>query len=473
MLPPKVSLMDRSDKALLAAFLVAAVLGTWTGCLMHDDGAIILSAGWLGNFWDLYASQIPDRAVAVLIMHGPAWAARAAFNLGASAYVGLAHALYFAVPLALWLLLRAIEHDRLFSRLYLAIVLPMLYFPTELIFGVGVWLIWLALASDPVRSTGGIVVATLLLGPIIAFTHPALALMGLLFVVAGLALPIFGQHLPKRILPAVALLSVAILALHFAMDYWLPPANPTDGASHQVNRLAYINPVWMLRTIAHFPVLVALWLLLLVPAAGVLRLRWRFLPLATLVIAAFGLWFALMGTGLKTYTWGRHTGVYALALALVLSLPAPAEWRKSAERPLALFAAIAVASAVSFNIDVWLFGRLIDRELRPGVVDAATILDPWPSQQPKPAAVRILFKYGAGRDYVRDVVMPIYDFSRVPLAFYSYFRSHRQGVLFHPLGGGAEWRPFQCRAIDRTLDRARDAQDRMFLEFITQNYCTP
>jgi hypothetical protein len=30
--------MDPSDKALLLAFLLAAGLGTWTRCLMHDDG---------------------------------------------------------------------------------------------------------------------------------------------------------------------------------------------------------------------------------------------------------------------------------------------------------------------------------------------------------------------------------------------------------------------------------------------------
>jgi hypothetical protein len=37
--------------------------------------------------------------------------------------------LYFAVPLVLWLMLRAIEAERLFSRLYLAIVLALIHFP--------------------------------------------------------------------------------------------------------------------------------------------------------------------------------------------------------------------------------------------------------------------------------------------------------------------------------------------------------
>jgi hypothetical protein len=227
----------------------------------------------------------------------------------------------------------------------------------------------------------------------------------------------------------------------------------------------------MVRTLAYFPMIAALWFLLLVPAADTLRLRWRFLPLATLAIAVFGLWCAATGTSLKTSTWTRHTGLYAMALALVFAMPAPAEWLRRAERPLILFAAIVAVSALSFNLDLWLFGRFVDHELKPGIVDAATIPAPWPSKRPEPVAVRILFKFGAGREYVRDGVMPSYDWSRVPLAFYTYFRSGRQGALFHPLGGGAEWRPYECPAVERALGHARDAQDRQFLEFLAQHYC--
>jgi len=469
--------MDRTDRALLAAYLAVAVLGTSMQCLMLDDGAIIIAAAWLGDFWDLYVSQIPDRAIAVLAQHGPAWLARALFDLGASTYVIVAHALYFAVPLGLWLVLRALEPQRLFSRLYLAVILPMIYFPSELVFGLGVWMIWLARVSDLTRSVRSVVLITLLLGAVMALSHAALALMGLLFVAAGLALPLIGRRLPTRTLLAVGFLSAGLLAAHFAMLEWLPAPNPTDGASFAANRLAYINPVWLLRTISYFPVLAILWFLMLAPAARLLRPRGqeqgRFLTIAMLAIAAIGLWLALAGTGLKMDTWARFTGIYVLALALVLALPAPTAWLKSAARPMVLFAAITVASAISFNIDVWLFGRFIDRELRPGVADAATVADPWPSTMPQPKALRILFKYGAGKDYVRDVVMPVYDFSRVPLAFYSYFRSDRKSVLFHPLGGGADWRPFRCPAIGRALDHAHDAPDRMFLAFVGQHYCTP
>ena len=85
---------------------------------------------------------------------------------------------------------------------------------------------------------------------------------------------------------------------------------------------------------------------------------------------------------------------------------------------------------------------------------------------------RILFKYAAGEEYVRDVVMPTYDWFRVTLAFYSFFRSDRQSVLFHPLGGGADWLPFTCLPIAEALDHAHDAPDRMFLTFLAQHYCS-
>jgi hypothetical protein len=112
--------LSGSDKALLAAFLLAALLGIWSHCLLLNDGAVLLSAGWLGSAWHIYFDQIGSRAVSVMTLFGPAWAARTVLGLGASAYMTVAHAFYFAVPLVLWLALRAIEGDRLFSRLYLA-----------------------------------------------------------------------------------------------------------------------------------------------------------------------------------------------------------------------------------------------------------------------------------------------------------------------------------------------------------------
>src|SRR5216683_2222126 len=463
--------MARSDKALLGAFLLAALLGTWTRGLLLNDGGILMSVGWLGDAWHLYFDQITGRAISVLTLFGPAWAARAVLGLGASAYMTVAHILYFAVPLVLWLVLRAIERDRLFSRLYLAIVLVLMYFPSELIVGIGLWLIWLALVSDRARSARGVVLATLLLGAAMAFTHPTLALMSLLYVVFGLILAALGRPVPPRTVFASAALSVLLLAAYFATSRWLPPTNPTVTAALETNRYDYINPVWMLKTLAYCPMLAALWFLLLVPGAGTVRVRWRLLQPATLIVAVLGLWCAAAGTSLMTWPYARHTGAYVLALALVLALPAPAEWLRQAERPLMLFAAICAVAVVSYNVDLFLFGRFVDRNLKPGVSDVAAAPDPWPSKRPQPAAARILFKYAAGKEYVRDVVMPTYDWFRVTLAFYSFFRSDRQSVLFHPLGGGADWLPFTCPPVEEALDHAHDAQDRMFLNFFAQHYC--
>jgi hypothetical protein len=311
------------------------------------------------------------------------------------------------------------------------------------------------------------------LGTAMAFTHPVLALMGIVFVLAGLALPIFGRRLPERSLVAVGVLSVLLLAAYFAMNRWLPPTNPTVVADHDTGRYNYINPVWMLKTMGYFPMLAALWLLLLVPGAGTVRMQWRPLPLAILFVAAFGLWCAAGGTSLKTWSYARNTGPYVMMVALALALPARAEWLRQAERPLMLFAAIASVATLSYNVDLFLFGRFIDRDLAPGMVDAAAAETRWPSKIPTSALPRTFFKYAAGENYVRDVVMPNYDRFRVTLAFYSYFRSDRQSVLYHPSEKDAEWLPFECPAVGRAIDHARDARDRQFLTLIARNYCAP
>src|SRR5262249_29437041 len=117
--PTMTARLDRSDGALLAPFPPVALLGTWTRCLLAKDGAFLLSVGWLGDAWDLYFKQIATRGVSTLLAFGPAWAARSALGLSSDAYIVLAHALYFAVFLALWLAIRWVEPSRLFSRLYL------------------------------------------------------------------------------------------------------------------------------------------------------------------------------------------------------------------------------------------------------------------------------------------------------------------------------------------------------------------
>ena len=72
--------MDRVDGALFAAYLLMAVLGTWTQCLLVNDGAVYLAAAWLGNAWDLFFDQNTARAVSTFFQFGMAWAVRPLFG---------------------------------------------------------------------------------------------------------------------------------------------------------------------------------------------------------------------------------------------------------------------------------------------------------------------------------------------------------------------------------------------------------
>ena len=437
-----------------------------------NDGAVFISAGWLGDAWHLYFNQIPGRAVSVLTLFGPAWAARAILGLDASTYMTVAHTLYFAVPLVLWLVLRAVERDRLFSRLYLAIALVLMYFPSELIVGIGLWLIWLALVCDPARSTRGVGLTTLLLGAAMAFTHPALALMSLLYVAFG---PGSRSPVASRCRSALCLRPPRCRCSCWQFISRLAGGcrRPTrrrrgSGDGQPCLHQSHLDAKDA-RPLSHAGGLV-------VPVARPRRRHagralGAFCNPPRLSLAVLGLWCAAAGTGLMTWIYARHTAVYVLVMALLLALPAPVEWMRRAERPLMLFAAICAMAAISYNVDLFLFGRFVDRNLAPGVIDAAAAPAPWPSKRPEAHAARILFKFAAGEEYVRDVVMPTYDWFRVTLAFYSFFRSDRQSVLFHPLGGGADWLPFTCLSIAESLDHARDAQDRMFLTFLSEHYC--
>lgn len=464
--------LDRCDGALLAAFAVIAFLGTWNNCLLVNDGGVQLSAGWLGNAWDLYLSQLAGRAVSMLVTFGPAWAARGAFDLGPASYVVVAHILYFAVPLLLWVAIRAVEPHRTFSRLYLATALVLVYFPTELILGAGLWMIWAAMVADPVRSMRQVTIVTFVLGLAIAFTHPSLAAMSLLYAVAGGALLACGRPFPRRAPGFAGAMTILLLLAYVATSTLLAPTNPTIAGAIATNRYDHIDPLWMLATLAMFPMLAALWLLILAPGAESARLRWRLSPRAATVVAVFGLWFAVNGTSVLTWLFARHTATYVLGLALALALAAPAgNWLTAARRPLMLFAAIMAAAAVSYGVDLALFGHFIEQRSRPGIVDVdASPSQPWPRRREATLGPRIYFKWVAGSDYVRDVVVPDYDWYRLTLAFHSFFNSDGRTVLFHRLTVD-KWIPFECSAIERTLAGARGEARLMFLRFLDEHYC--
>jgi hypothetical protein len=465
--------LDRSDAALLAALALAAILGTWTRALMINDGAVFLMAGWFDNSWDLYFSQNADRWLATWATYGPAWVARHLLGVSAQAYMVVAHICYFAVPFGLWLVLRRVETQRVFSRLYLAIVLPLLYFPTELIVGLGLWAIWLAMLSDPARSDRQAAILTVVFAVLLAFVHPSIGLMSLLYLALGALLGALGRPVPRRTLIGAGVLAVVLLASYFIMGVLLKATNPTVIAAFAINRYAYIDPSWMLATMALFPALAAQWLLLIAPGTQAARLRWRIAPLAVAIIAALGVVSAALGTGLLTSTYARHTAAYILALATVLALVAPKDWFAPARRALLGYAFVAAAAIASYNADLFFFGRLVDRYTAPGLIDIDDPAQNWPPSTNENAGPRTYLKWFAGADYTRDVVVPIYDWHRLALAFYSYFRSDRRTVLYHRLDRKGDWIPFPCPVVARTLAGSVDPQDRLFLAFLGQKYCIP
>ena len=463
--------LERPDWALLAAYLLAAALGTWQGCLLISDGAIYLAAAWLGDAWDLFFDQNTGRSVSTFFQFGLAWALRPAFGSSSDAFITVAHALYFAGPLALWLILRGVEPQPVFSRLYLAVAVATVYFTSEMIAGMGLWLCWLALLAGQSRSPSTKAVASALLAPLIALTHPAIALLSLLFALVGGVLILLRRAFPLHLAIAGAAMAVLLLGAYAVLGAIFQPSNPTVALQQGLNKHDYINPLWMLATLWLFPMLAALWLLLVAPGLESAGTRWRLSPRAVMVVGILGLWFAAAGTGLLTWLYARHTAGHVLALSLALALAAPATWSAAAPRALSFFAAIAAVAAISYNVDLFLFSRFVDRHLRAGVQDVDAGPTPWPPPLSGPYGMRSYFKWAAADDYQRDVVVPIYDWYRVTLAFYSFFRSDRQGVLFHVVGRRGEWVPFECADIARARARPHDAKDEMFLAFLAERYC--
>jgi hypothetical protein len=465
--------LDGSDIALLAAFVLSAGLGTWNNCLLFNDGIVLVSVGWLGDAWDLYFNQIAGRTVSTFTTFGPAWLARWAFDLSSDPYIVLAHVLYFAVPLGLWLAIRAVEPQRAFSRLYLATTLVLIYFPSELIVGIGLWMIWVALLADPARSIRQTTVATLGLGLVMAFTHPSTAAMSLLFLLIGLIRVRYGRPLPRRVMEAAAAMTVLLLAAYALTSTFLPPTNPSIIYALGIGRYDYLDLGWMVATLSMFPMLAALWLLQLAPGIAGANPRWQVPSSVTTFVGVLGLWFAANGTSLLTPIFARQSAVYVLALAVALAFAMPQSvWSAHARRPLMWFAAITAVAAVSYNIDLWLFGRFIDRHLEPGVINVdAPGRPPWPLQRRREAMdTSTFFKWAAKPDYVRDVVLPDYQRYYQALAFYSFFRSDGHAVLFHRIPP-RQWVPFECPPVERALAHTRDALDRQFLAFLSENYC--
>jgi hypothetical protein len=460
--------MERSDKVLLATFLLAATLGTWTRCLLVNDGAVYITAAWIGNTWPLFFDQNVGRTVSTLMQFGLAWALRPAFGGASDAFVVAAHVFYFAGPLVLWLILRAVEPHRVYSQLYLAVTVMMIFFTSEMIVGMGVWLIWLAFLASP-RSGTAKIVASAAAAPVLAFTHPAIALLSLLFAFTGGVL-MLRRAFPRPLAIAAGAMGIVLVGAYLILSAVFSPSNPTVALQQGLNKYDYVNLAWMLVTLWLFPMLATAWLLLLAPGVAA-STRWHPSHVAIVAIGCIGIGLAAGGTGLLTYLFARHTASHVLAVALALAVVAPGVWLVEARRPLLFYSAIAAVAALSYNADLFLFGRFVGNHLQPGLVDVDDPRSAWPRPLSGPYGIRGTAKWAAGPDYQRDVVVPMYDWYRVTLAFYSYFRSDRTSVLFHHLGQRGDWIPFECGPLDRARSMPHDERDRMFLAFLSDHYC--
>jgi hypothetical protein len=474
--PPPPSRFELPDLALLGALLVVAVIGSSQMSLMVIDGAGSVTAAWLGNAWTLFCDQVTGRAFSTLAAFGPAWALRGLVDLPAGVFVVIAHVLNFAAPLVFWLVLRAVEPQRIFSRLYLAVSLVLVFFTSELIPGMGLWMIWLAVLDHPRRSRQAKVIATIVIAPLIVFTHPAMAITCVVFAIGGFGLSLLGRPFPRHLAIASAAMGVLVTAGYFATSALWPATNPTLAGQLHGGQYNYINPLWMLGTFGFFPTLAVFWLLLLAPGLDGTAARWRLSGSALVILAVIGLWFALNGTNILTWIFARSTAPVALAVALCLALASPAAtWLQAARRPLLIFAAIMTTAAVSYGIDLFLFGRASDARLAPliardGAAPHLAALGPPPSP-PAQRPLQVVFKWLAAPDYVRDIINPYYGSERMTFAFYSFFRSDRRAVLYKPLDKRREWVPFMCTAVDDALKRPRDDIDIRMLRFIREYYC--
>jgi hypothetical protein len=468
--------LDSPDAALLAAFALIAVLGTWQKCLLVNDGAVYLAAAWLGNAWDLFYSQNTGRAVSTLLQFGLAWAVRPRFGGDALAFIVVAHALYFLVPLGLWLIVRVVEPQRMFSRLYLATALVLIQFTSEMVQGIGLWMIWLALMADPRRSFRAKVVASAVMAPILALTHPGIALLSLAFGACGGALMLLRRPFSRDLAISALAMGAFLVAVYFATAAMWAPTNPTIAAQHTGAKLDYVDPLWMFATLGLFPLLAALWLLMLAPGLESTAARWRLSRTAVLVVGAIGLWFAVSGTNILTWIFARQTAPYVLALSLALALASqPSAWLEAARRPFAVFAILMAVASVSYTVDLALFSRTAEARLGP--LQAGDTTPPRFVEIPRPpspavgTAIRGTFKWAGGEDYVRDVVVPDYGGQRMTFAFYTFFQSNRRVVLFPALDRPGEWVPFECAPVDRALSKPHDAIDERMLRFMRERYC--
>jgi hypothetical protein len=142
---------------------------------------------------------------------------------------------------------------------------------------------------------------------------------------------------------------------------------------------------------------------------------------------------------------------------------------------LIILAVIMGVATLSYTVDLTLFAHAVEARLAPLEAHDTTPPRFVEIDRSPPPAVRATargyFKWMAGEDYVRDVVVPDYGGDRMTFAFYTFFQSGRRVVVFRPLDRPGEWIPFECAPVDRALGAARDDIDKRMLRFLRERYC--
>ena len=68
----------------------------------------------------------------------------------------------------------------------------------------GLWMIWLAVLDDPRRSRQAKAIATIVIAPLLVLTHPAIAIICVVFAIGGFGLRLLGRPFPRPLAIAAA-----------------------------------------------------------------------------------------------------------------------------------------------------------------------------------------------------------------------------------------------------------------------------
>ena len=214
--------------------------------------------------------------------------------------------------------------------------LVLIFFTSEMIPGMGFWMIWLAVLDHPQRSRQAKVIATIVIAPLLVFTHPAMAITSVVFAIGGFGLSLLGRPFPRHL--AIASAAMGVLVAAGLLRHRGAVARDQSDARRRSCRAASTTTsirLWMLATLGFFPVLAVFWLLLVAPGLDGTAARWR--------LSRTALGDPCRHRPVVRAERHQHPdldlrpqhGAVALAVALCLALASPAAtWLQAARRPL-------------------------------------------------------------------------------------------------------------------------------------------